>query len=166
MRASSPKAVETRAVEAPASNPTPRTSHKRGPDSDSSVSGDDSSPPSLFTNLNPFAVLPQDADPPMKHMKLSRRHSSELRAVAANRFKQECVAGRQDFRRRSLVDVEIVTDRPQGNRSPTIRARIDPSVLPLLFPLPALQQFHRLYYFRSKTGVTPSRTNYHPLSHR
>ncbi|GAA5894059.1 uncharacterized protein JCM6883_003710 [Sporobolomyces salmoneus] len=96
-----------------------RISHKRKEES--------SAPPSLFTNLNPFASLPQEVEEtvdvaPSKHPRIGRRHSSELRAAAANRFKLECKTGQPiEYRRQSLVDVDTVTDRLRSRRLSSLK---------------------------------------------
>lgn len=85
---------------------------------------------SLFTTPNPFASLPSDEeDPhvgsrpspsPPKHPRIDRRHSSELRAIAANRFKREQCASStmtpSSPHRRASVEVEAVTDRLRSRR--------------------------------------------------
>ncbi|GAA5962382.1 hypothetical protein JCM3765_002962 [Sporobolomyces pararoseus] len=99
---------------------TTRTSTKR--EARESDCNNDPTPPSLFTNLNPFASLPVEigsAPSSPKHPRLERRHSSELRAIAANKLRQECA--QVTFRRQSLVELDVVTDRLRSRRLSSLK---------------------------------------------
>lgn len=74
--------------------------------------------------MNPFASLPVEigsAPSSPKHPRLERRHSSELRAIAANKLRQECAQASVTFRRQSLVDLEFVTDRLRSRRLSSLK---------------------------------------------
>ncbi|GAA5880358.1 hypothetical protein JCM16303_003912 [Sporobolomyces ruberrimus] len=99
-----------------------RTSHKRAPVSPATEEVTCTTP-SLFTNLNPFGTLPHDCEAASVQQPPNRRHSAELRAAAANRFKHECTADRYGKRRKSFAEVEVVvTDRVRSTRLSSIKA--------------------------------------------